>query len=72
MSGYNRIVCAWCGKIVKDGPDVITHTICKPCDLRQRLEMVMETMKVSCEEIEETVDRIRHDKEVEWRRQATQ
>ena len=71
-SGCNRIVCAWCGTILRDGPDVISHSICKRCSTQQKVEMIMETMKITVDEIEEVVARIKHQQEVEWRRQATQ
>lgn len=27
-----KAVCAWCGKVVRDGKEPITHTICKDCE----------------------------------------
>lgn len=26
-----RLICAWCGAIIKDGPGPVSHGICGPC-----------------------------------------
>ena len=26
--------CAWCGKVIKDGPPPISHTICLTCKIK--------------------------------------
>lgn len=27
----SKVVCAWCGKLLKDGKEPISHGICEPC-----------------------------------------
>ena len=27
----NRVVCAWCGLLLQDGEEPISHGICEPC-----------------------------------------
>ena len=68
----NRITCARCFTIIKDGPDPITHAICSRCAARQQLEMLKERHKLTVEDIEDIVSRLKHDTEKETRRQATQ
>lgn len=29
-----RVICAWCGRVMVDGPDPTTHGICRSCALR--------------------------------------
>ncbi len=29
--GSVKLICAWCGAIIKDGPGPISHGICDPC-----------------------------------------
>ena len=31
-----KVVCAWCGEIVKEGIEPISHTICEECAERER------------------------------------
>ena len=72
MERGNRVVCAWCFKIVSDGPEPITHTICSQCSAKQQLEMLIERHKLTIEDIEYIVSKLKHDAEIKIRRQATQ
>ena len=27
----NKIICAWCGKVMKEGEEPVSHGICKEC-----------------------------------------
>lgn len=40
------VVCAWCKKVIeiKEGPDVITHGVCKKCKEAQ-LKLIEQTKK---------------------------
>ena len=39
-----RVVCAWCGEIIKDGPGKTSHGMCDTCELQQVVEHVRETV----------------------------
>ena len=34
-----RIVCAWCSKVMREGPPPISHGMCEACELKMAIEV---------------------------------
>ena len=52
IGGVMKLVCAWCGKTIREGRDdgIVSHGICKDCAREMCKEIAREREKVKREE----------------------